>query len=966
MRAFLVLLLLPLALQAEAPSTWTPATGEGTPRAEATFRDGASYGVRGGGEDSVYWKGADLAATPGSAWVFRVRAKGTGAGTLIVGPSRVNRDFPPPRDWTTLSYALRLPDAGEKAYLRLGEWHLAGEALFDGAELVPARVVHRRWGEIELGEGESLDSGRYLDHHDLGGPHSTLHRTLQRQAASFNTNRWTFGEGDEVVYRHALPRAFKSARVSLHVGWRSAGALEVAASRDGASWTPIGEAKEVTSLDLAVPPALFPTMELFVRLRAGGKGAWVQVDAYAVDAQVDDRGGPRAGRTLVLAECTVAPNLQATWEEAPGGWIVRWKETGGEARSLDVTLGVDATFARVGPLLVAPGREAETKVALPPLTAGPHEVVLRAAKGKDVLYEARTSIILTALDESGYGVPLGSAGKDVAVWACEAAWKVGLDRDPPKGKAAPIAIEAARGEHEAVQIVLRATKPGLSLVTFQASDLVCGHVHLAASEIALREVARVRIEHPTDEIGGPGAWPDPLPPLALPMALPEGNLAVWVDVHVPETQFAADYRGTIRIGTTAGELEVPVTLHVFEFTLPRTPTLRSGFGLDAGLIRSYHRLETPEQERAEWDLYMADFAAHRISPYSFFAHDPIVVREEDGHARVDWTGFDAAAKRCLDDLGFSAFSLPVEGMGGGSYHDHVEGELLGHKVGSPEYEALFHEYAGELQEHLREHKWLDKAYVYWFDEPEPKDYPFVIEGMKRLKTHAPRVKRLLTEQPAKELVGHVDLWCGLTPEWTPEGVKERTRAGDEVWWYVCTGPRAPYVGLFSDHPAAEMRLWAWQSWQYGVQGILIWQTNYWTSDAAFPDSPQDPWADPMSYVSGTGTAKGTKQPWGNGDGRFFYPPRGGKGPVVEPPIPSIRWECLRDGVEDYEYLAILRAEVERTRGSADDALLTAARELLVVPEGISKDTTHFVRDVRPIVARRHAIAEMIQKLQLIR
>jgi hypothetical protein len=307
----------------------------------------------------------------------------------------------------------------------------------------------------------------------------------------------------------------------------------------------------------------------------------------------------------------------------------------------------------------------------------------------------------------------------------------------------------------------------------------------------------------------------------------------------------------------------------------------------------------------------------------------------------------------------------VPGMGGGTFHERWEPELLGFKENTPEYKAAFTNYVRALETHLKEKGWLDKAYVYWFDEPDPKDYPFVVEVMQRMKRHAPGLTRMLTEQPEKELLGHVDLWCGLTPEWSPQTVAERRKAGEEVWWYICCGPKAPYIGLFIEHPAAELRLWGWQSWQYGVQGILIWETSYWTSGTAFPKTLQDPWQDPMSYVSGYGVPAGTKQFWGNGDGRFFYPPRRDPNtpgePVLDGPIPSLRWECLRDGVEDYEYFVLLQQEIERLQGKETE-LTKQASALLVVPEAISKNTTSFTYDVQKLLEHRRKVAEMIERL----
>ncbi len=311
-------------------------------------------------------------------------------------------------------------------------------------------------------------------------------------------------------------------------------------------------------------------------------------------------------------------------------------------------------------------------------------------------------------------------------------------------------------------------------------------------------------------------------------------------------------------------------------------------------------------------------------------------------------------------------------MGGGTFQSRRLGELEGFAEGTPEHARLFHDYLSQIESHLRERGWLSKAFTYWFDEPDRKDFAFVVEGMKRLKAAAPGLRRMLTKEPNPELLGHVDIWCGLTPQWTPEKVRQRRASGEEVWWYICTGPKAPYVTEFIDHPGTELRLWPWQSWQYGVQAILIWATTYWSSSAAFPPPKlQDPWQDPMSYVSGYDFQPGHIGYWGNGDGRFLYPPRRDPNTATEPcldgPINSIRWENLRDGLEDYEYFWLLQQQVERVRQARGETkLVRQARALLAVPEGISKDLTHFTTDPRLMLAHRDRVARMIEKLQKFR
>jgi hypothetical protein len=295
--------------------------------------------------------------------------------------------------------------------------------------------------------------------------------------------------------------------------------------------------------------------------------------------------------------------------------------------------------------------------------------------------------------------------------------------------------------------------------------------------------------------------------------------------------------------------------------------------------------------------------------------------------------------------------------------------LEGFQEGTPEFARLFNDYLSQVADHLRQRGWLDKAFTYWFDEPDPKDYAFVVDGMKRIRAAAPGLRRMLTEQPEKDLLGHVEIWCGLTPEWTREKVAARRAGGEEVWWYVCTGPKAPYVTLFIDHPGTEMRLWPWQSWQYGVQGLLVWETTYWNSPAAFPTPKlQDPWTGPMGYVSGYDFKPGHVGYWGNGDGRFVYPPRrdylNDPTPCLDGPVNSIRWENLRDGMEDYEYFWLLEQEVHRVEGRPSAAdLVRQARPLLEVPREVSQDLTHFTSDPRLLLAHRDRIARMIETLR---
>ncbi|MHB9008514.1 MAG: DUF4091 domain-containing protein [Limisphaerales bacterium] len=634
---------------------------------------------------------------------------------------------------------------------------------------------------------------------------------------------------------------------------------------------------------------------------------------------------------------------------------------------------------------IGPGAGRAVSIDVPRPGVGDHEVrLVLSGDNQRPAFIGRVDLSVGFLERGDFGHRFADSGKAKSgFWWCESGWKVGRTLPAPElvpgSEPRPLSVRAARGEFEAAQLVIH--KQG-RLTAVEVGTFRDVEGYPANLSVSLAEVAYVRVTHPTDSTSERGWYPDPLPPLRLPLVLPPGaNLPLWLTFQVPREARAGEHTAelVLKIDEEDGMGErryvLPLRVEVYDFELPRETHLRSALGLGSSEINRYHRLTNRADQVAVFEKYLRNFADHRISPYSFYDHAPIDVGFEgegpDKRPRVDFTKFDAAATRWLGEGGFNTFQLPLRGMGGGTFHSRHPGELEGFAEGTPEHTRLFRDYLGQVERHLREKGWLEKAFTYWFDEPDPKDYEFVVAGQKRIKDAAPGLKRMMTEQPEKELLGQVDIWCGLTPEWTPEKVRARREAGEEVWWYICTAPKAPYVTEFIDHPGTELRLWPWQSWQYGVTGILVWATVYWNSPEAYPGTLQDPWVDPMSWVTSYGTPPGTRNPWGNGDGRFLYPPRRDPNMATEPsldgPIDSIRWENLRDGMEDYEYFWLLAEEVKRVEAlEGTKEWLAGAKRLLIVPEAVSKNLTQFTTDPRPILEHRDQVARMIERLKGIR
>lgn len=334
---------------------------------------------------------------------------------------------------------------------------------------------------------------------------------------------------------------------------------------------------------------------------------------------------------------------------------------------------------------------------------------------------------------------------------------------------------------------------------------------------------------------------------------------------------------------------------------------------------------------------------------------------------LDFTDFDKAGRRYLDEFGFNSFRLFLKGMGSGTYYSRAEGSFEGFRQGSPVYEKLMAKYLGLIQEHLSEKGWLGKEYVYWFDEPGKKDYPFVREGMEIIKKSAPGINTFITEnEPGPEIMDVTDITCTIFHRVDPDKAKEIVSKGQEYWSYLCTAPKSPWVSLFIDHDAINMRVWLWMTYAWDLNGILIWSANYWTSYSASPTGYlQNPWTEPASFVQGYGWPYGKQTVWGNGDGRLFYPPN--KSPnhdnttYIMGPVPSIRLEFLRQGIEDYEYMVMLENLTGKRRGK-DRKPVKEAEKLLDIEGTAFTDGKTYTKNPAVLLEYRKKIAEMILKL----
>lgn len=985
--------------QAEVVPNPTFARGDSLPagwslRGEGEWRpvDGdPAIAVRGGGAKSAWWRSDPVAFEAGGLYRLRFRSRrleGDVGGRAMAGPAFAYRDLGDPgSEWRRFSSSFAAPaDANPDRWLRFGHWRLRGAVAFDDIELHRVRAVHRRVGEgLRLGRGERIEAGRYVFHSPQHTPLANISRPLQAHDAGFNTFRWVFGPGQRVAFRHQVG-GFRqlAARIRVNVNHHTGGRLLVEVST-GDGWSTLGEVSQVTSASFDVPDSLLPAAVVRVRLRAAGEGNGAfQVDDYGYEARLDGPPPESAGSTLLVAEGGPAGSLRGRVED-PGLLRPGLADTlrllvhngsmaaqAGRFRAVVGSLGEEPPEGGWSPVDLQPG---ENRLAVPYRITGTGDRVLHLQVEADGLWRAEADLTLSVLHADEYGELLSAGGADPAVWWASSGWKVSRTRAPPARRGEALVIAAAGNETEAAQLVLRPDRPLRGLRLRPTGLTGPEGASLPADRVEVLRVGHVEVRRPTDMAGEAAPWPDPLLPVdsALDLAA-RRNQPFWIRVSVPSSTPGGTYEGALVLTAEGFEARVPLRVEVSGFDLPGRMTCETAFGFSPGHLWRYHGVDDEAGRRRLLDLYLESFSRHHISPYDPAPLDPpritwpdltdrVVAEGEVIEPAIDFTAWDAAMTRAIEEYGFNTFRLRLPGMGGGSFHRRREPALQGYGADTPQYQALFRGCAGAVERHLRRQGWLDEAFVYWFDEPAPKDYPFVMDGFRRLASAAPGLRRMLTEQVEPELAGGPDLWCPLASRFDAGAAAPRREAGERFWWYLCTVPKAPYPGLFIDRAGTDLRVWLWQTWQAGVDGILVWATNYWTSEAAYPGELQDPYEDPMSWMSLRVGAEGARRPWGNGDGRFLYPPPGalGESPVLAGPVESIRWEMLRDGIEDYEYLVMLRRAL-RSGPELTGEERRRFEALLEVPPEISVSMTRFTRDPAPIERRRREVAAALERL----
>ncbi len=526
-------------------------------------------------------------------------------------------------------------------------------------------------------------------------------------------------------------------------------------------------------------------------------------------------------------------------------------------------------------------------------------------------------------------------------------------------------VSLAANEYEGIQLVLR-SKQKVSDVKVSVSDLTSeSGAKITADDIQVLPVGYVNTKRPPYEVDYVGWWPDPLLDFLKTFELDADVWQpVWLDIYAQPKQEPGLYKGTITVsGTDMKTLEIPLEVKVWNFEVPHKknfPLALNWFDGTEGVdifksqycpnnedfskYQAYLRGQVPLSEvtggaaqllklREKFQKTIID---HRLNPLRIYNETPPLTSDV----------------KLLKEAGFDDYCMLMIW----SQRQLEKGDPY-----PADKKAAYMKQLEEAVPRLKQAGLLDGAFVYGFDECEENEFAAIKDIFSEIKKRWPELKTMTTAYDytygiKTGLADVIDIWVPLTQKYdkTMDQIKLARQRGEEVWWYVCMGPEHPYANWFVEYSAAEHRLlMGFMPWKFKSPGFLHYSLNYWKTGPVHTSYPEHLNKGPLTNYDG--------KSWGdtNGDGLIIYP--GDNGPIV-----TIRMKNIRDGLEDYEYLLLLKNQmdlVKQGKKKCPEGWLAEAQEVIAIPDNVVKSLTEYSRKGSDVIEVRNKIAKLIEQVQ---
>jgi hypothetical protein len=510
------------------------------------------------------------------------------------------------------------------------------------------------------------------------------------------------------------------------------------------------------------------------------------------------------------------------------------------------------------------------------------------------------AILSSWLLPEGY---LSFADTQPSVWVVSSQNRIGIAGEPKN--ITDIQLYAARGESESFQIAIKATKKNLSNVNVTFSELegAEGQV-IPSNKITAYREHYVYVAHnsstsirSSNRSLGKGWYPDGLIPFVDPNT---GRDLTNATLDAVPFDLKADRNQAIWV-----DIFVPRDAAPGKYQ--GTFTVSSNEGTTAGKILL-----------TVWDFELPLKPSLNSAFLLWEQNDKNSVVELLKHKLMPVTDINPADQReLIDEWGLSSLRLPF--WSGAGYHNCV-------MTAAPSVE--------EIQKAARQHQSDLLLYVYPVDEID--DCPHLFEELKQWGKNIQRagVENLVVMKPIPELYDVVDIWVVDPKRYVAdtEKVVEVLEQGDRVWFYTFFNTDGYSPKWLIDFEPINFRIpHGFINQSLGLTGALYWRVDLWT---------KEPWNNVDTYFD---SEKDRHYP---GEGMLVYP---GETVGVDGVVPSMRLKWMRDGVEDYEYIEILK-----NLGEEDWAL--------AISHSVGKDWENWTRNPQQLETARIKLGNKIEQI----
>jgi len=522
-----------------------------------------------------------------------------------------------------------------------------------------------------------------------------------------------------------------------------------------------------------------------------------------------------------------------------------------------------------------------------------------------------------------------------------------------------INVAGAGNEHVPFQVIItspvppgRRPKPASGFFVI-ASDLKSkGGKSISKSQINFYLEHYIMLYAKSGPVGSAGTWPDALAPIREPFDMAAQyavvkNRPLWVDIKVPAQLDPGIYSGTITVMQNGRAVEtLNVELKVYGFSIPEKTSLVTYMNISKGWMSRFYHKESSSAEMDKLTQTYYDFLyEHRMEPWF---NDQLAPKVTVNGDKVEVKFDDARYEYYLNKL--KSNRVLLETM------PHDLSSLLKEKKFSSAYNAKLKSYLSQVASYFEKHGWK-KSLVFNspIDEPNTsEEYEETREWAKLVHEAAPGVPFLATESPVSDdpewgnLTGLVNNFSihgnALNDPGVKKAIKTEQSKGGEMTWYISCDQIYPQPNYFIDAPAMDPVMVPWITESYKMTGILYWAANFWT------ETP-NPWLDAVTFISGYLCSDGYVL---NGEGSLLYPgdfvKRYTRQPDVNGPVSSIRFELLREGIEDYDYIQMLK------HAGQNEFAENVVGKMVI-------DVSTFSRNIQELYAARKLMAEKLETIK---